>query len=932
MTVDLQFTSVALPDHTFLVSAMQGKEALGAAFRFDIEVTCSDPALPLDDIIGASASLSVAARRIHGVISEVTQAGQRDGGFTYHVVLVPRLWLLSLGKISRVYQNLTTPEIVAAVLASTDAGVVVEERLEGHYGRRDSVMQYAESPLCFLSRLLEDEGITFRTASDEHGERLVLSDNNAAFDEREEASMDASGGLVLETFSCRRQLLPRRVLLQDHDPVRPDLPLHALAEVDAKGFGIDVLHGAGFRSPERGAAMAMLRAEALRGEGTRYEGSCHRPLAAGKRLSLTAHFRADFDGDYVLASVRHIFDADGYRCRFEAQAAQQPFRPVAHTPRPRIDGVLAARIDACGENETSAADALGQYRVVLPMDASGAREGGGSGPVPLLSPDEGTRLNLRRGAPVVLSFLGGDPDRPVIHGAVPPARARNPSATNVMRTPQGGIIEMSGKFARPPKGEARTAHGELVREQQQSGGNDWTTSNDDNADNDWVRFAVPHDGGWSYLRYGAQTTTTVAAGIGEDTPREFAEQTYVNGAHTYNSKFIDDDGETVRGGNTGYAWKWDDLNSSDFDTNLSGSIRSQGSYSYFGHAASQGVYDYTDGNRTVITQGSQQTVTVGHRTDVVLGDYRLIIPRRTSGVFDADVYGMRYRKQGGNWRKTEWSHVASDTYAWGDTESFFWGTSFALSGGVSAEGFLGGKLEAAVALSASVTLGASVEASIGDRFVYTKGDERTSSNTHLVAAKRTITFAIGEQSWSTGWVTPVFGAAAGVLAVAGAVGSIVSFDEDNPNTSLISSAVLGGLAIVAGGVVAAKLLVDDATDPEGYPRMVMNGDDGIKIEASEDNTLLLDDNGLLIKIGGDDGCTLQITANGVFLKSKGHAALLLDSVGAGGITSDGNNLTADSTLDDMKMPAVAVDAEAAVLAFDDDVAFFAEAGSAEVCQ
>ncbi|MCA9617714.1 MAG: type VI secretion system tip protein VgrG [Myxococcales bacterium] len=913
----LSFASAAFADHPFLVAAMHGREALNQPFRFELEVVSPDPDLDLDALLGGSAALQVGDRVVRAVIAEVAQGARVAQGYAYHLVLVPRLGVLAMGKMSRVYHDLSVPEIVDAVLRGTGAGVSLEPRLERRYDKRASVMQFGESPLAFISRLLEDEGIAAFTESDADGERLVLADGEGAYRHRIAAFMSGatSGGISvveLESFGCRRQLVPRHLLLQDHDPDQPDLPLSAMVEVDERGFGVDVTHGAGFQAPERGAKLARLRAEALRSAARSYQGATRHPLAAGMRLTVAGHFRADHDGDYLVTAVCHRADVSGYRCEIEARPMATPFRPALTTPRPRVDGVVPARVDALGPDELRACDAAGRYRVVLPFDVSGAGEGRGSSPVPLLSPDEGTRFNLRRGAPVVLSFLGGDPDRPVISGAVPARREAGAPATNVIRTPQGGIIEMSGRFAKNAEGASRQVEGALPREQHHSNDQDWTHTNDDASDNDWVRFAVPHDRGWSYLRYGAQTRTPVSAGSGENTVTEFTETTYVDREHVFHSKFIDDDGESVSGGDVGYEWNWASIDDSAYHTNFASSSNSKGGESFFGHDDSYGVYDYTDGNRTTITQGTHQSLTVGHRTDVILGDYRLIIPKRTNGVYDADVYGMRYRQQAGHWRKTEWSHVASDTYSWGDTESFFWGFNFDLSGGVAMSGFLGGKLEGTAALAASFNFGAALEVSAGDKFVYTMGDERKRSTSHLINAENTITMAIGNQSWeSSGWDI-AFAAGAGVLGAAALVGTSVNFDDDHPETSLIFSGVTGALALAAAAALAFDLLFDDAKNPEGFPRIIMDKDDGFTLEASADNRMIFTPDGFFLRVGES---VIDINSTGIFLKSGGGGAVLLDGSGGAAVTVDGGALDASSAASDVTLPAMMVKPTLAALAF-----------------
>jgi len=921
---ELHFRCAALPDHPWAVVGLDGREALSATFQFDVDLVSRDPALPLDELVGAPAQLRLGERTVTGVVAEVTQGQRLQEGFGYRIRLVPRMHLLSLGKISRSYQDLSVPDIVAAVMVSTGIGIEVERDLMSSYPARGCTMQFAESPLAFVSRLLEEEGLTFRTRSRGDDELLVLSDHNGAFADEVVFAADE-----LEHFSCRRRLTPRQVVVQDHDVDHPHRPLTVAAEVDPRGVGIDVHHSAGFCLPEQGAILAARRAEALRSDAIQYQGSCHRTMAAGQRLVLRGHFRADFNRDYLVREVHHVADENGYRCRFDARTIEVAHRPARVTPRPSIDGVMPAYVDAV--SDARAADDRGRYRVVMPFDLGGSAEGARSNAAPLLSPDESVRTELQRGAAVAVSFVGGDPDRPFIAGAIPPTT--QPHRRRVLRTAEGGILEMSGRFARAAAGRTTAVDGELPREQHLANGDDWTETSDTASDDDWVRFAVPHDGGWSYLRYGAQTSTAVSAGAGENTATDFNETTFVAADHTFTSKYIDDDGETVSGGG-GFTFSWSDLDDSAFHTNFASSEQSKGESSHFDHANSYGVYDYTDGNRTTITQGTHQSITVGHRTDVVLGDYRLVIPRRTNGVFDADVYGMRYRKQAGHWRKTEWSHVAADTYAWGDTESFFWGLQFELAGGINAAGFLGGQFEATVALQATLNLGAAVEASIGDKFVYTKGDERTSSSSHLVSASKTITLAIGSQTWHESWPELGLAAATGLLATASVVGATVNVDADNPNTSLITSAVAGGLAVITGGVLAARMLMDDAESPNGYPTATLTkeGGENVKISTSADTFMELEAEKFTLQVGGAAGSTLIMSKDGVLLRSGGKGAVLLDTSGGATVTADGSGLTETSNVDSAKYPKVALGDQAAVLGFNATTGFEASASGADVVQ
>jgi type VI secretion system VgrG family protein len=722
MTPDIRFELAAIGHPALRVTSLQGQEALSQPFRFEIDICTSEPALPLDAIIGHGATLDIGDRRVTGIVAEIEQGEACSDGFCYRAVLAPRLWLLSLATRSRVFRDMSLPQIATAVAAA--AGIDVSLRLSRPYAVDRFVVQYRESDLSFMSRLLESEGISYHLS----GDTLVLSDHNGAFCDAIGASMN-DGPVRVASLTCTRRMTPRALLLHDADPDVTE-PLEARATVDDGGFGTQIDDAVRLLTPEHGREVALRHAEALRAGATRYNGESDRALGAGQRLTLEGHFRSDFNRSYIVVSTRCETKGDVLCSRFEALDADTVYRPTRTTPQPRVGGVIHASIDAD-------VDERGRYSVALPFDIEG-HAGPRSRPVALISPDEGARFTLRKGTPVVLDFLDGDPSRPLIAGAVPNAR-RSERNTNVIGTPQGAIIEMSGSFARPPEGERRQANGALSELRAlTSTVTDLASAEygeESSGATDWIRFAVPHgDGKWSYLRYGESTSTKVTST--DETASGFSETANVDGP--FNSKYFNSSGEATSG--SGNEFTWAGLNDSPFNANVDD--KSPGSSSYFTHGSSAGVFDYTDGNRCTVTRGDHQSVTQGHRTDVILGDYRLVIPNRTNGVYDADTYWMRFRKEAGNWRKTERSHVSSDAVTWGDTESLFmgfnldgfFGSKIGVTIGAQVDAFIGYKLELGAGITAKFDLGHSFEYSYGKQF--------SNSTKHEVEAKDRITLRI----------------------------------------------------------------------------------------------------------------------------------------------------------------------------------------------
>lgn len=481
------FTVEGLPADTFRVARLDGTEAISRPYRFELELLSDNPELDLGAILLRPARLAIGRydteRRINGVVAEVSQnAARPDRSFAYRAVLVPHLWLMSLARTNRIHGSagpLTVPDIVGERIAGCGGPVLgpgyAEAQLFSSYDLRDHVAQYEETDLDFISRLMEHVGIFYFFRQGPSQERLILTDGNLGLppetsgrhlEFRPGGPLSADDIGAIARFDCTLHRMPRTVVLKDYNYRQPQLALQAEHEVDPDGAGEVAEYNAHFRTPEEGAELARIRAEEILAGRTIFTGDAFDPqLAAGYGLRLARHFRGSFNRGYLVTEVHHIgaapADAEGaangadhwtgYRNTFTAIPDDVAFRPARKTPWPRIAGIMHSHVDAEGRGVYAELDECGRYRVQVPFDMSGAGPMQGSQFMrmaqPYAGPNEGMHFPLRKNTEVVWGCIDGDPDRPIILGAVPnpltvsPVTSRN-NTTSMIQTPGGVRLAM----------------------------------------------------------------------------------------------------------------------------------------------------------------------------------------------------------------------------------------------------------------------------------------------------------------------------------------------------------------------------------------------------------------------------------------------------------------------------------------------------------
>jgi type VI secretion system secreted protein VgrG len=479
----LTLESNDFPCDRLRVRSIHGTERIGRLFDFTLEVTCLDHDGPSADLIaGAHLTLVITrtagpgpgwhgTRQIHGIVAEAVDllAATIDTR-GYRLRLVPRAFLLGLVETQQIFMNLTVPEIIQQKLTSIGLGGACELRLQGAYPSREFVVQYKESDLAFVSRLAEHLGISFVFEHEGDEDRIVFTDSNSAFRPVTGSERVAfrSRGEQTDVFALEaaRRIIPAFYAVRDYNYRIPLVDLTSLYELPTGFAGGVVDQGSHYKTPGEGAALVRVRAEERQSTQLVYTGRCGSPvLSAGSRFTLDDHpdlpslelvvTEVEHRGTQVVAGFGHT-GGPSYECTFQAIPVDRDYRPPQETPRPRIYGIVTGIVDP-GPNGTmtlAQIDEQGRYMVRFLFDTAPPTGAAPSRPVRMaqnhVGENYGTHLPLKPGMEVILSFIDGDPDRPIIVGGVynpakPSPVDRATAITHRVRTQTGITVDMVEK-------------------------------------------------------------------------------------------------------------------------------------------------------------------------------------------------------------------------------------------------------------------------------------------------------------------------------------------------------------------------------------------------------------------------------------------------------------------------------------------------------
>ncbi|KWA16720.1 type IV secretion protein Rhs [Burkholderia cepacia] len=464
---------------------LDGSDELGRLFEFRIEALADSHSLSLKDMLGKPVTVRIeqqdlSTRYLNGIVARASLAGRRaERYYGYELIVRPWLWLATRRSDCRIFQNKTVPEIVQEVLSTY--GFPIENHLAETYVPREYCVQYNETDAAFVSRLMEFEGIYywFRHAEDTH--TLMLSDamsSHTALPGYETIPYIARDRTAIADEEHIDGWLPAQEVsvgkhqTTDYDYTKPRADLSS-QKVDPRGHDHDSFASfewpGGYRDDAPGAHYSRVRLEEQQAEHERASADTDvRGAAPGYLFTLEHCPRADQNREYLIVRCQYRFQENAYASDQGAEAvvhqtmmlvqpSSLPYRSPRDTPRPRTNGPQTATVVG-PPGEEIWTDQYGRVKLQFRWDRYGQSNQDSSCWVRVSSPWAGGGFGgvqiPRVGDEVVVDFLNGDPDEPIVTGRVYNGEKMPPwglpgSATQsglLSRSSPGGTTEHANAF------------------------------------------------------------------------------------------------------------------------------------------------------------------------------------------------------------------------------------------------------------------------------------------------------------------------------------------------------------------------------------------------------------------------------------------------------------------------------------------------------
>jgi len=433
------------------------EEAISRPYDATVDLVSDALSASTNDFLGQTATVEWMREGgepeiVHGIIVEVEFIGRTEDQVMTRVRLAPAFALGRQNVFHRMFQEMSVLEIVESVLGDF-LGPYGRELDTGTASRgtapRDYCVQYGESDFDFVSRLLEEEGISYIFDHEGSAEKMVLIHDNADFAEANNLDGSAVFPMIVkrphladllsvQSFEQKIALVPTGLLRQDYDFLTPTEPLSALADGahDSAGYSrrlYDSMRRRYVSDDVSDRALDALEAAQVRANTVRGEGNAQ-VMRAGRVFELERHHKEDLEVQFVLTRVVHIGqqpevivlgtsggEESRYRNRIEVQPLEVPVRPLQRTPKPRIRGPQTATV--CGPaGEEIHTDEHGRIMVQFHWEEEMTFDDTSSCWVRVAQswagPAWGAQFTPRIGMEVVVQFLEGNPDRPLVTGCV----------------------------------------------------------------------------------------------------------------------------------------------------------------------------------------------------------------------------------------------------------------------------------------------------------------------------------------------------------------------------------------------------------------------------------------------------------------------------------------------------------------------------------
>lgn len=444
-------------DHLLLFS-LDGREAISEPFCFQVELLSVDPDVPFDKLLGEAVTIRLQLlenkepRYFNGIVADFQQMEATAGLHRYKATVVPWLWFLGKCSDCRIFQNKKVPDILAEVFRQ-HGFEDFQLRLSGDYPAVDYCVQYRETDLAFVSRLMEEVGIYYYFLHEDGKHTLVLADSRAAHDKCPQGydqvvyvgpDPGIFGAYDIQRWEISRHAVSGAYALRDFnfsEPRKDFAPSHQ-NEFGHNLSGFEQYEYEGEFTEEGGSdpkgkiqldELAKIRLQSIQAGHVMAQGAAEcRGLHVGHTFTLSKCYRKDQDADHFIIAMQQRIQLDDYvsnkdsdrsvySCQFTAIPAGVEYRPLRRTTKPRISGPQTAIVVGRAGEEIDT-DEYGRVKVQFHWDREGKADEKSSCWVRVsqnwAGKKWGTFFLPRIGHEVIVEFLEGDPDRPIVTGSV----------------------------------------------------------------------------------------------------------------------------------------------------------------------------------------------------------------------------------------------------------------------------------------------------------------------------------------------------------------------------------------------------------------------------------------------------------------------------------------------------------------------------------
>ncbi len=468
-------------------SSMRVSERLSRLFEIDVEAVSIKDDLDPKKVLGHRANIKVdhgdgVVRHFDGFVTQFANGGSIGRRFVYRLQVRPALWFLTRTTDCRVFQNLSVPQVLDKILLEgRNRNITLAKRLldASKYKAWEYCVQYRETDFAFASRLMEQEGIYYFFEHTASGHTLVLTDDKSkhtpipapdTFDFVPGSRDQVHKKDVVTEWRQIQEVQPAMFTLKDYDWLKPASQqmvtrspenVHEHGQASAK---YEIFDYPGDFDPVGGQALAQgdpyvaARAEELASNAIIIRGDgLLRTFHVGRRFKLANHTRRDQNGEYLIVGTEYVYQDSAlesgtqsgarFKCSFTALPQRQQFRAPRVTRRPLIHGLQTAVVTGPSAEEIFT-DKYGRIKVQFHWDRRGLKNEESSCFLRVSSLAAGNNWGFisipRIGQEVLVSFLEGDPDRPVVTGVVYNANNMPPWALPDNKT-QWGMLSRSTK-------------------------------------------------------------------------------------------------------------------------------------------------------------------------------------------------------------------------------------------------------------------------------------------------------------------------------------------------------------------------------------------------------------------------------------------------------------------------------------------------------